>query len=524
LARESLAEVWKQSASEVDREENGTTLVELVAEWLRFYGPVTEQRVAVTLGLEEADTREVVEALLEGERIVIDRFRGEDDERLEICDSDNLERLLRLLRAAARPSFEALPLDQLPLFMATQQGLGRAGGDPDDLKKALEGLFGYPAPARLWEAELLPARLDPYYTAWLDSLMQETELVWFGCGRERLSFALRSELDLFPVEGADRDEPGGRRVERIFGGSAGRLGTEEILRDSDLEAAQLTDLLWSLAWERKVSNTTFLAVRQAALNQFRGVEAQSSTHRRRSGGPARLRRSGAERWRTTNSVPGDWYRLEEPDSGRVEPDALEIEELNRERVRQLLQRYGVLFRELLARELPSLRWSHLFRSLRIMELSGEVLAGHFFTGISGLQFISPPAYRLLRDGLPSDRIFWMGALDPASPCGLALEELKGRLPPRRVGTHLVYHGTQLVVVASRQGRELRIEVGPDHPFLRDYLGFLKVLLTRQFGPLHGIAVESINGEVATDSPFVAPLAEMFGVSREPGALKLRRRY
>ncbi len=223
-------------------------------------------------------------------------------------------------------------------------------------------------------------------------------------------------------------------------------------------------------------------------------------------------------------MPGDWYRLASPDSLEVERDALEIEELNRERVRQLLQRYGILFRELLVRELSVLGWSSLFRTLRIMELSGEVLAGHFFQGIPGLQFISPAAYRWLREGLPADRIFWLGALDPASACGLALEGLKGRLPPRRVGTHLVYHGTELVVVSRRQGRDLQIDVDPDHPFLRDYFGFLKVLLTRQFDPLHGIAVESINGETAADSPYVVPLAEMFGVSREPGALKLRRRY
>ncbi|MGB5661204.1 MAG: hypothetical protein WBO54_17165, partial [Thermoanaerobaculia bacterium] len=64
----------------------------------------------------------------------------------------------------------------------------------------------------------------------------------------------------------------------------------------------------------------------------------------------------------------------------------------------------------------------------------------------------------------------------------------------------------------------------DHPYLRDYLGFLKVLLTRQFDPMHGVAIESINGEPATDSPYSVRLSEMFGVSREPGALKLRRRY
>ena len=524
-AQERLVESSSEADREIDSEEGGATLVDLISEWIRFYGPFPDQLLAETFALSEADTREVVEALLGEERVVIDHFRSGDDQRLEICDSDNLERLLRLLRAEARPSFEALSLDQLPLFLATQQELGGAGGDPERLKAALESLFGYPAPVRLWESELLPARLDPYYPAWLDALMQETDLIWLGCGRERLTFALRPELELFPVPGSTNGaEPAEEPLKRVFTGRDGRFGVEELIRDSGLDAAQLTDILWSQAWEGRVSNSTFLAVRQAAINQFRGVEPQSSTDAKSAGSPQRVRRSRPGRWRAARTVPGDWYRLEDTDNLGAERDALEVEELNRERVRQLLQRYGILFRELLARELPALRWSNLFRTLRIMELSGEVLAGHFFRGIDGLQFIAPAAYRHLREGLPTDRIFWMGALDPASPCGLALEELKGRVPPRRVGTYLVYHGTDLVVVARRQGRDLEIEVEPDHPFLRDYLGFLKVLLTRQFDPMHGVAIESINGAPATDSPYAVPLAEMFGVSREPGALKLRRRY
>ena len=524
-ARRRLLEFSRQTDRKSDAEEGGANLVALVSEWIRFYGPFPEQLLAETFALGEAETREAVEALLEEERVVIDRFRSGDDQRLEICDSDNLERLLRLLRAEARPSFEALSLDQLPLFLATQQELGSVGGDPERLKSALEGLFGYPVPARLWESELLPARLDPYYTAWLDALMQETDLIWLGCGRERLTFALRTELELFPVPGStDEDHPAEEPQKRLFTGGEGRFRLEELLHDSGLDAALLTDILWSQAWEGRVSNSTFLAVRQAALNQFRGVESPSPTDAKSADGHVRPRRSRPERWRAARTVPGDWYRLEDPDKLEAERDALEVEELNRERVRQLLQRYGILFRELLARELPALRWSNLFRTLRIMELSGEVLAGHFFQGLQGLQFISPAAYRRLREGLPADSIFWMGALDPASPCGLSLEEFKGRLPPRRIGTYLVYHGSEMVVVARRQGRDLQIEVEPDHPFLRHYLGFLKVLLTRQFDPMHGIAIESINGEPAPDSPYALPLAEMFGVSREPGALKLRRRY
>jgi ATP-dependent Lhr-like helicase len=524
-AKERLVEASGRSDPEIDNEEGEATLVDLVAQWIRFYGPFPERLLAATFALGEAETREAVEALLEGERVVIDRFQSEDDQRLEICDSENLERLLRLLRAEARPSFEALSIDQLPLFLATHQDLGGVGGDPERLKTALEGMFGYPVPAKLWESELLPARLDPYYTAWLDALMQETDLIWLGCGRERLTFALRPELELFPVpgtvdEGHSADEP----LRRLFTDPGRRFGLEELLRDSELDAAQVTDTLWSQAWEGRISNSTFLAVRQAALNQFRGVVSPSSTDMKSAAGPRRVRRSRPERWQAARTVPGDWYRLEDPDNFEVERDALEVEELNRERVRQLLQRYGILFRELLARELPALGWSNLFRTLRIMELSGEVLAGHFFQGLKGLQFISPVAFRRLREGLSTDKIYWMGALDPASPCGLALDELKGRLPPRRVGTHLVFHGAELVLVSRRQGRDLQIEVEPDHPFLRNYFGFLKVLLTRQFDPMHGIAIESINGESATDSPYTVPLAKIFGVSREPGALKLRRQY
>jgi hypothetical protein len=40
----------------------------------------------------------------------------------------------------------------------------------------------------------------------------------------------------------------------------------------------------------------------------------------------------------------------------------------------LLDRYGVIFRELIAREVTAFTWRELFQSLRLMELSGEVIA------------------------------------------------------------------------------------------------------------------------------------------------------
>ncbi|MFH1177379.1 MAG: ATP-dependent helicase, partial [Acidobacteriota bacterium] len=217
---------------------------------------------------------------------------------------------------------------------------------------------------------------------------------------------------------------------------------------------------------------------------------------------------------------GHWYRLPPVEAPA---DAVEQEERNRDRARLLLDRYGVLFRELLERELPALQWPRLFRSLRIMELSGEVVAGQFFTGIAGLQFASHAALRRLEQGLAEDRVFWLNAADPASPCGLGLPALAG-LPHRVPGNHFVYCGARLVVTSERRGRRLTIAVGADHPDLARYLSFLKVALTRQERPVKGIVVEEINGDAAAESAFRAVLADLFHVVRDGRSLRLGRRY
>jgi len=154
----------------------------------------------------------------------------------------------------------------------------------------------------------------------------------------------------------------------------------------------------------------------------------------------------------TRPFSGRWFVLERDGEPR---DALEEEELNKDWARVLLQRYGVVFRELLARELGPLEWGRVFRSLRLMELSGEALAGHFFEGVGGLQFTTPAVFRELRRGLPEDAIYWLSAADPASLCGVDVAGLKETLPPRHATTDLVFHGRRLVLVSRRRGKELR---------------------------------------------------------------------
>ena len=63
---------------------------------------------------------------------------------------------------------------------------------------------------------------------------------------------------------------------------------------------------------------------------------------------------------------------------------------------QLLARWGVVFREILARERLALSWRELLYALRRMEARGTVRGGRFVTGFLGEQFALPDAVEDLR--------------------------------------------------------------------------------------------------------------------------------
>jgi ATP-dependent Lhr-like helicase len=404
---------------------------------------------------------------------------------------------------------------ELPAFLATWQGLSRRFDGGEGLKKVLEQLLLWPAPARVWETEIFPARLEPYFPEWIDSLMQESDLMWLGLAKERLCFLFPADLELVggAADGARARAASGTGLDEVFPGVGARYGFSELLR-AGLGSAELTDCLWAWAWEGKVSNTTFMAVRK-------GVESKFRAPRERTRDSGRRRSGRYDRWQTSRPFSGDWYRV--PAACESE-DLLEREDLNRERARILLDRYGVVFRELLSREMPALRWGSVFRSLRLMELSGEVVSGYFFTDVPGPQFAARSALRLLVEDLPEDRIYWLNATDPASPSGLGLAPFKGLFPARKPSNHIVFHGSRPVLVSRRSGASLTIEVAADHPDLPHYLEFLKVRLSRRCEPARAVDVETINGVPAARSPFAEALASIFSVTRENTALRLRRRY
>ncbi len=175
-------------------------------------------------------------------------------------------------------------------------------------------------------------------------------------------------------------------------------------------------------------------------------------------------------------------------------------------MRQLAARYGVLFRELLENELPPLGWPALFRTMRMMELSGELVTGRFFDGITGPQFALPGiAAELPGPAAQADPaaepVWWVNACDPASLCGVAVPGLKETLPSRLPTTHVVFRGGTVVLVSRRRARDLELRVPADDPLLPGYLAFIRVMVGRDVRPSAAVHVETVNGIAALESPY-----------------------
>ena len=490
----------------------------LLGQWLQFHGPVTVDFLQRTLGMESERLQLALEDLIDSQKAIQGQLvtRGIPD---EICDSENFEILLRLARKEAAPSFEPLEIEWLSLFLSDYQGLTKPKEDLDGLRDSIERLLCYPAGAGAWESEIFPARLYPYDPSWLDTLMQEGGLLWVGGEGRRVAFSFESDLDLLYEKTADETEPGPENGEgtagdspanqetSLFSDPARRYDFASLFRVSGISDAELARQLWDEVWQGRVANDTFLVLRQIVLNRFK-LSSSALRSVRRSHHRMRKRESQSEK-----AIPlflaGNWRLLPVPE---LLEDLLETEERRKDRVRLLLDRYGVLFRELLQKEFPSLRWAGIFRALRIMELSGEVMAGIFFHGIPGLQFISHRAFRRLQHQLPEDAVYWVNATDPASLCGTQLDSIRGILPARLISNHLVFRGKRLVMVSKRNGKDLTFHVPPDDPDLSSYFVSLRHLLTRKFQPVKRITIETINGEEALKSPYLPALRASFDVA------------
>jgi ATP-dependent Lhr-like helicase len=499
---------------------------------LRFQAPIPVAEVARRFGLGLGEVEAAVGELVRQERAIVGALIDEGGMSpggtlvRQVAARSAIETMLRWRRAEARSGavegFEPLPVARMPYFVAERHGLVARGQGVEALQRALERLFGAVAAAGLWEREILPARVETYQPALLDALFEDSELVWFGAGRERIGFCFRDDLDLFASPALEAPESETLEARLLASLAARPRGADllELAEELAVSTGEATRALWALAWRGDVACDSMRTLRQGVLSRFEPAEDAAPGARAAAASRPASRRGAFRRWSGSRPFAGRWHAVPRA----VERDPIAEEERNAERARVLVARWGVVCRELAALESPALGWSRLARTLRRLELAGEVVAGQFFAGVAGVQFAAPAELERLRAPVEGGAIWWQSAADPASLAGAELPDLRAALGRRVAGAQLVWRGERLALAIRRSGGELDFFVPAGAAEAPDLLAPLALALVRGFAPERAIDVEKIDGAPAAASPRLDAFAA-FAVTREAGGgVRLRRRW
>ncbi|HTM11339.1 MAG TPA: DEAD/DEAH box helicase, partial [Bryobacteraceae bacterium] len=330
--------------------------------WTDSIGPFTAAALAARLSLPLSEV-EIALAQLEGEGLILrgsftgaSHGTGADH---EFCHRRILARIHRQTLGRLRREIEPVSSADFMRFLCRWQHLspGARLHGVDGLYQVLKQLQGYEISAAAWESTVLPGRVHKYDPEWLDRLCLAGEVMW---GRLSPHPSLESQgsrkvrptrvapLGIFLREDAARLLPAASEVQQNWSHAAkdvlaaldqrGASFFHDLVRATGRLASEVEDGLWEL-----------VAGGQVTADGFENLRALIDPKRRRGEGRGRMSRP--------RHATGRWAILEKGASGSdVEFYA-----------RMLLDRWGVVFRDVLARETLAPPWRSLLVVLRQWE-------------------------------------------------------------------------------------------------------------------------------------------------------------
>ena len=283
--------------------------------------------------------------------------------------------MVERLRAAIEPVSQLDHEQFVPGWQGATEATRRAG--PRALAETLQQLASAQFAAAEWEQDVLPARIGGYQREALDHATLAGEFVWLRLwgpwrgplGKCPISIVPRSDLPLWlelPLDRAAPDQLGAaaRTLHEILA-RRGAVFPTDLQAEAKLLPSQLEDGLDELVGMGLATCDSFAAMRQLAVP------------------PSRRR--------FPLYAVGRWSLLPLPPAGtRAGEAAIEL------CARSALQRFGAISHTLLLAEKFAVPWRLLLRSLRALELRGEVRGGRFVAGWAGEQYALPSAVTALR--------------------------------------------------------------------------------------------------------------------------------
>jgi ATP-dependent Lhr-like helicase len=388
-------------------------MTEILRGWLESSGPMTVAEMTERLS---TDDEVITAALLRLEtqgQVLRGRFTAAAQSE-EWCNRRVLARIHRLTIGRLRREIEPVTAAQYMAFLQRWQHVTPATRlhGIDGTLQIVRQLEGYEIPAVAWEGQILPARIAGYKPEFLDRLCYAGDIMWgrltphpalelreAESRRVRptrlapVALILRANADELIVRRQANVEALSHVAHEVFE-QVERLRAPffaEIVRAVKRLPSEVEEALWQL-----------VAAGLVTADGFDALRSLSDAKRRLGEKGLRARpRSSSGRWTLLQAT-----------TEAIAPDLF---------ARRLLARWGVVFRDVIARESLAPRWRELLLALRRMEARGEIRGGRFVSGFVGEQFALPEAIDALRavrrtgasvESLP------LGAYDPLNLAGI----------------------------------------------------------------------------------------------------------
>ncbi|HEV1288059.1 MAG TPA: DEAD/DEAH box helicase [Bryobacteraceae bacterium] len=372
-----------------ERLDKTTDYVAILRGWMDSIGPTTAAALAERLSLPPVEV-EIALAHLEAEGQIL---RGSwCTSEAEFCHRRIVARIHRLTLGRLRKEIEPVTAGDFMRFLCRWQHMARGTQlhGVDGLFQILKQLQGYEIPSAAWETSVLPKRIADYDPELLDQLCLSGEIAWGRLSPHKafdpdsptkrvrptrsapITFFRREDFSLLA---APRTEtPLSHQARDVFE-SLQKRGASffvELVKSSGRLASEVEEALWEL-----------VAAGLVTADGFDNLRALLDPQRRARG--TRRPRHSAGRWALLD---------------RAEAESTDVEFF----AKLLLDRWGVVFRDLLSREPLAPAWRDLLVTYRRMEARGEIRGGRFISGFVGEQFARPEAVDLLRSVRRSQNI------------------------------------------------------------------------------------------------------------------------
>lgn len=400
-------------------------ILAIVTGWMAHIGPTTADQLGSTLGLPAGEIENALLRMEAGGSILRGNFTGaaSTPDAHEWCERRLLARIHRLTVATLRKQIEPVTAAQFMRWLLRWQHV--APGSQVQGERAtldvLRQLQGFEIPANAWERHVLGRRIANYDPKWLDELCLTGAVGWgrfsphpatledSSNGRRRviptsvapITFFVREEADWMTPHHPGAEQPEARGLSEgaklvlNFLRHRGASFFADIVRGTDKLKAEIETALWELVAAGVVTADGFDNLRSLIDPKRRAGQG--------SGRTARPRHSSG-RWALL-------YTDQAADRNRAVEATCWM----------LLKRYGVGFRDLLARETNLPKWRELQMGFRRLEDRGEIRGGRFVDGFLGEQFALPVAVESLRSTRklpPTGEMVTLSAADPLNLVGI----------------------------------------------------------------------------------------------------------